>query len=137
MVQHNGRTVEYIEVALDDIAVANRLAHEVLGRSLDELPPQTRRLLLAVDEMVTAESERQKMERSDYRFSRRDVREATGWGDTQLKTHLHRLEELEYLLAHRGGRGQSFIYELVFTRPADGGKPVLSGLIDVKKLGRK
>jgi DNA primase catalytic core len=135
-VEHRGRTVEYIEVALADIAMANRLAHEVLGRSLDELPPQTRRLLLAVDEMVTAECERQKMERSDYRFSRRDVREFTGWGDTQLKTHLHRLEELEYLLIHRGGRGQSIVYELVFTRPKDGGKPVLGGLIDVDKLSK-
>jgi DNA primase catalytic core len=136
-VEHRGRPVEYIEVAISDIAVANRLAHEVLGRSLDELPPQTRRLLMAVDEMVTAECERQKMERADYRFSRRDVRAYTGWGDTQLKIHLHRLEELEYLLIHRGGRGQSIVYELMFTRPADGGKPVLGGLIDIEKLEKK
>jgi DNA primase catalytic core len=136
-VDHRGRAVEYIEVAISDIAVANRLAHEVLGRSLDELPPQTRRLLLAVDEMVTAECQRQKMERADYRFSRRDVRAYTGWGDTQIKIHLHRLEELEYLLIHRGGRGQSIVYELMFTRPSDGGKPVLGGLIDIAKLGGK
>ena len=34
-----------MEVTLDDIETANRLAHEVLGRTLDELPPQTRKLL--------------------------------------------------------------------------------------------
>jgi DNA primase catalytic core len=134
-VEHNGKTIEYIEVALDDIAVANRLTAEVLGRSLDELPPQTRRLLLLVDAMVTAECKRQLIERADYRFSRREVREVTGWGDTQLRLHLGRLEELEYLLAHRGGRGQSFVYELVFTVEGDGSKPVMAGLIDVEKLG--
>jgi DNA primase catalytic core len=133
-VEHRGRELEYIEVTLDDIATANRLAHEVLGRSLDELPPQTRRLLLMIDEYVSGECDRQKMERSDYRFSRRDVRAFTGWGDTQLKIHLHRLEEMEYLLIHRGGRGQSMVYELMFTRPTDGGRPVLGGLIDVEKL---
>jgi len=67
--QHHGRTVEYIEVTMEDIAMANRLAHEVLGRSLDELPPQTRRLLLLVDEMVAKECERLKMERKDFLFS--------------------------------------------------------------------
>jgi len=29
---HHGQALEYIEVTLDDIATANRLAHEVLGR---------------------------------------------------------------------------------------------------------
>jgi DNA primase catalytic core len=141
-VQHNGKRLEYIEVTLDDIAVANRLTAEVLGRSLDELPPQTRRLLLLVDAMVAAECKRQQIERSEYRFSRRDVRAVTGWGDTQLRLHLGRLEELEYLLAHRGGRGQSFVYELVVTLDSnngaiegDGNRPVMAGLIDVEKLG--
>jgi len=134
-VQHNGKRLEYIEVTLDDIAVANRLTAEVLGRSLDELPPQTRRLLLLVNAMVAAECKRQQIERADYRFSRRDVRAVTGWGDTQLRLHLGRLEELEYLLAHRGGRGQSFVYELAFAIEGDGCKPVMAGLIDVEKLG--
>ena len=109
------RTINEAPWTYADLAeMANRLAHEVLGRSLDELPPQTRRLLLLIDEMVREECKRLQMDRGDFRFSRRDIRAFTGWGDTQLKVHLHRLEELEYLLAHRGGRGQSFVYELLF-----------------------
>jgi DNA primase len=131
---HNGKTIQYIEVTIQDIEIANRLAHEVLGRSLDELPPQTRRLLLLIDGMASKECERLKMERTDYRFSRRDVRQFTGWGNTQLKTHLSRLEEMEYLLVHHGGRGQSFVYELMFERSAGDDRPVLPGLIDVEKL---
>ena len=44
-VEHEGKALEYIEVTLADIKTANKLAHEVLGRTLDELPPQTRKLL--------------------------------------------------------------------------------------------
>ena len=132
--EHNGRTLSYIEVEPSDIEMANRLAHEVLGRSLDELPPQTRRLLAEIDAMVASECKQQRLDRNEYRFSRRDVRAHTGWGDTQLKVHLHRLEELEYLAVHRGGRGQSFVYELVFALPADASKPHLPGLISVDKI---
>src|SRR5690606_29918530 len=45
----DGAAVEYVEVLPADIALANRLAHAVLGRSLDELPPQTRRVLSQLD----------------------------------------------------------------------------------------
>jgi DNA primase catalytic core len=132
--QHDGRAVRYIEVSRADVAVANRLAHEVLGRSLDELPPQTRRLVGLVSEMVKEACAKLGVDRQDYRFTRREVRERTGWGNTQLKLHLHRLEELEYLLVHRGGRGQSFVYELLFDAEAHGNAPFLPGLIDVEVL---
>ena len=68
---------------------------------------------------------------SDFRFSRRDVRGLRAWGNTQLKMHLHRLEELEYLLVHHGGRGQSFVYELLFVRGENPTKPRFPGLIQV------
>ena len=81
-----------------------------------------------------ANAQRLKMERADFRFSRRDVRAWSQWGNTVLKKHLGRLEDLEYLLAHRGGRGQSFVYELVFVRGDSPSKPQLPGLIDVYDL---
>jgi DNA primase len=133
-VQHGDRELRYVEVTLDDIALANELAHEVLGRTLDELPPQTRRLLALIVEHVIRECARQQMKRADYRFSRRSLRETTRWGDTQLKIHLARLVELEYLIVHRGGRGQSFEYELVFDGELAGDARHASGLIDVAAL---
>ncbi len=133
-VSHHGQAVQYIEATIEDIAAANALAHEALGRSLDELAPQTRRLLLLIDEMVTEACERLAVERCDHRFSRRQVREFTGWGNTQLRLHFSRLEELEYLLVHRGGRGQSFVYELLYDGQGKDGQPFLCGLIEVEKL---
>jgi DNA primase len=126
-----GKTVEYIEANEQDLAIANRLVNEVLGRSLDELQAHTRRLLLMIDTAVTEECGRLRMERGDFRFTRRDVRAWSAWGDTVLKKHLGRLEDMEYLLAHRGGRGQSFVYELVFIRSEDPAKAQFPGLIDV------
>jgi DNA primase catalytic core len=130
-----GELVEYVEATLDDVALGNRLASEVLGRSLDELPPQTRRLLLHLDELVAAACEKQAIAREELRFSRRDVRRFTGWGDTQLRIHLDRLVSLEYLLVHRGGRGQSFVYELLYAGEGKDGSSFLPGLIDTASLG--
>ena len=106
------KALEYIESTPKDIEMAAELIKQVLGRSLDELPPQTRRMLLLIDDMVRAQCEQLQMERKDFRFSRRDVRRFTGWSDAQVKRHLHKLEELEYLIVHHGGRGQTMVYEL-------------------------
>jgi hypothetical protein len=131
---HRGKNIEYIEVTPEDIAIANRLVDEVLGRSLDELPPQTRKLLWLIEGAVRGECARLKIERGVFRFSRKDVRGWSAWGDTVLKKHLARLEQMEYLLVHRGGRGQSFVYELLFERGDSASKPRLPGLIDVYDL---
>ena len=129
----NERGVEYIEVTLDDIALANRIAHEVLGRSLDELPPQTRRLLTLIDGYVAAECQRQAIGRSDFHFSRRALREAIQWGDSQLKLHLARLVEMEYLVTHRTRTG-GFDFELVYDLGEADGTLRFPGLTDIEQL---
>ncbi len=103
----------YIEVTLDDIALANELAPEVLGRSLDELPPQTRRLLAHIRELM--KSKRQgKGAKTLSTFSRRELRDACGWSLTQVRVHLERLVELEYLAVRHGRIGSQFVYEILF-----------------------
>ena len=131
---HRGRSIEYIEVTPADIALANELANEVLGRSLDELPPQTRHLVEVLGAEIDREATARKMERVDVRFFQRDVRSWTGWTDFQVKVHLRKLVEMEYVLIHRGGRGQSFVYELVYDGRGKDGKPFLPGLINVSEL---
>jgi len=131
--QRGEQRVEYIEVTLEDIALANRIAHEVLGRSLDELPPQTRRLLQLIDQYVKGECQRRVIKRTDLRFSRRGLREAIAWGDTQLRVHLERLVELEYVLAHREGPGGKYVYELVY-EVSDAQRAQVAGLVEVETL---
>ncbi|EKT5601612.1 toprim domain-containing protein [Escherichia coli] len=124
-VEHRGQVVEYIEVTREDIALANRLAHEILGRTLDEMPPQTRKLLTLIQQWVSGSGQA----REAMLFTRKQLRDAVQWGDTQLKIHLARLVEMEYLLVHR--RGLTFCYELLFDGDGNADAAHLCGLIDV------
>ncbi len=129
-----GRGVEYVEVELADIEAANRLADAVLGRSLDELPPQTRRFL---DALHAWARERPRPEGEEpARFTAREAREALGMGASQTKVHLARLVELEYLVAHRGPTGQH-LYELLYAGEGQDGRRFLAGLLDVEALRRE
>jgi len=135
-VEHNGKVIEYIEVKISDISAANKLAHDVLGKTLDELPPQTRKLLKLIQQLVKQECKQNSLEQKDVRFSRKVIREHTGWGNTQIKVHCRRLEDMEYLLTHRGGRGQSFEYELLYSMDKLQDK-TLMGLIETDQLINK
>jgi len=105
-----GRTLEYVPVTLDDIALANELAPEVLGRSLDELPPQTRTVLGHIRTLMRAKREKTK---GVDTFTRRELHGACGWSFTQLRIHLERLIEQEYVAAHCGRMGSQFVYEIL------------------------
>jgi hypothetical protein len=137
-----GRVLEYVEATLEDIALANELAPEVLGRSLDELPPQTRRLLDFIRALVRSrragngtppDARASAGAGASPCFSRRELREACGWSLTQVRVHLERLVELEYLELRHGRLGSSFVYELML----DANTPEAVahiGLIDVETL---
>jgi len=129
----DGESVEYIEVTWADIALANRLSDQVLGKSIEELSPQTRRLLIELHELVRNECDAQELEQAEYRFTRRFIRERLGWGQTQIKLHVDRLIEMEYVLAHRAS-GRRVEYELLYDGRGREGQPTMCGLSDVTTL---
>lgn len=119
-VSHLGQVVRYVEATEGDIQIADRLARVLFGGS-DELPAQTQRVLEAITTMVQQRAQAEGIEVSAVRFTRRDVRQATRCGNTVLKKHFGRLEDLEYLAAHGGGARKKTHYELA-TGPAGEGE---------------
>ncbi|MGH9185554.1 MAG: hypothetical protein ACRD0U_07050 [Acidimicrobiales bacterium] len=74
------------------------------------------------------------MDRAMVRFTRRELREALGWGDTQLKVHLARLVDLELVAAHRAEHGPGFVYELAWHGQGTDGSRFVIGLTDPATL---
>jgi hypothetical protein len=129
--EFKGKTLEYINVTLDDIEKANTIANYVLGRSLDELSPPSKALLKLIQTMV-----KKRTGSEPHHFTRRAIREFSGWSDFQVKTHIKQLEELEYLYTVMGKKGKEYVYELLVPdTPKD--KPFLIGLTDIKQLKEK
>jgi hypothetical protein len=123
---------ECVVTTLGDIETANRLAHHVLGRCLDEMPPQTRRLLGLIQDMEKA---RAAVGGEGGGWRRRDLRDFAKWGDTQLKIHLQRLVELEYILPVRDpDHLQALRYELLFDGDVSAEGPHLPGLVSIEDL---
>jgi hypothetical protein len=100
----NGETVEYVDATENDLALADRLAVGVLMRDTTELPPGTEALLGALSAWTGTDA-----------FTRRQAREALTLGDTQLKVHLRRLVDLEYVTATR--RRGTVCYQLCWSAP--------------------
>ena len=126
--------VDYIEVALGDIALANEMAVEILGRSLDELSGPGRRLLLLIEDLVAGKARARGETAPGVLFTRRELREFARWSDYQIHHYLTQLVGLEYLVPVAGRNGQQFQYRLVWDGQGKDGERFVLGLKTVEEL---
>jgi DNA primase len=135
--EETGVEFEYVEVTLDDIALANELTTAALSRALDELAPPVRGMYEEFRRLCESRAVELSCKADEVQLTRREIREATGWSDWQVRVYCQQLVELEYLSTAGGAQGKRFVYELAFYRPEGDGPPKLRGLVDVDELRRK
>ncbi len=107
-----GKEIEYIEVTPDDIERANALAAEVLCHSLDDLPASSRQLLKLIFKMVTLLADQHQVPLAKVAFTRRMIREHTGWSNWQVRSYLPPLADLEYIVHQSGSRKNRYTYAI-------------------------
>jgi DNA primase catalytic core len=126
--------VEYVEVTLEDIELANELAGEVLKRSLDEVSPPVRGMYREFRALCKKRAEESACRPDQVQLSRREIREATGWSDWQVRTYCQQLADMEYLYAVSGNNGKRFVYELAFYSDDEEEASGMRGLVSVEQL---
>jgi hypothetical protein len=145
--QNDAELGDYLETTLDDIAIANELAHQLFGHSLDDLSQPGRELLRLITDYMAGQRGNatgpkvgagSAMAGGAATFNRRELREAFKWGDTRLRTHLDELVEMEYVVPLSGRFGQTYQYRLVYEpeQHAEGGR-FLAGLKSVEQLRKE
>jgi len=105
----DGQPFQYIEVTSEDVARSDLLMAEVLPRTTDELWPASRRMLAQLEAMTR--------ERPKEKWTRRQIRERTGWSDTQVRMVLGQLVDLEFVWQFGGGQGRRVFYQLAELPP--------------------
>lgn len=132
----------YVEVDLEDIRIANDLTNQILGRSLDELSRPGRDLLMLLDQMVAEMANLSDREagqapsRTTISFTRRDIREFSGWANARVHRYLKELVELEYVLVNSGRNGSTYRYRLAYEGQGKEGEKFVLGLRDVGELAQ-
>lgn len=124
--------VEYVEVTPEDIRLANELAREVLWQSWDELAPPVRGLQQELETLYQRRATELKIDPADLQLTRREIREATGWSDWQVRVYCQRLLEMEYLVMTTAGNGRPCVYQLI--DPGRDDRPQLKDLVEVGLL---
>jgi len=136
----NGQARDYIEVDRDDIRLANELTTELLGQTLDELSRPGYDLLMQLEKMAapkepeTAKGKSIAPRLPGNGFTRRQIREHTGWTQARVHRYLQELVELEYVQVESGRHGQLQTYRLLYDGQGKNGQKFVLGLRPVEEL---
>ena len=104
---------EYIETTLEDITIANELAHYLFAQTLDELSFPSRQLLRLTADYVSHRAAAENKQPAAVEFTRRELREAIKWSEARLRLHLGELIKMEYIQAVSGRFGQRYKHRLL------------------------
>lgn len=136
--KHDPELGDYIETALDDIAIANDLAHQLFGQCQDDLSFPGRELLRLTGDYVLRRAAAEMTDWSEIGFSRRELREALRWSEARLRLHLGELLRLEYVGSTSGRFGQRYQHRLLIDPgEIDLGGQFVPGIKSVQQLGRE
>jgi len=127
--------IEYVEVELSDIALANELAEEILGKAMDELAPPVRGMFEAITKACREKAAELKIKTEDVQLTRREIREMTAWSDWQVRMYCQKLVEMEYLFAVQAMNGKPSVYQLA--RDEESQTNTLRGLTSVDELKKR
>lgn len=108
----------YIETTEEDIAAVLEIANEVLCQSIDDLSKLCRELLGYIHTLVEEKHGVEKLDNPDLerwqvRFTRKELKDLSGWSRWHLEEHLKELVEAGYIAERMGRRGQRYAYSLV------------------------
>ncbi|MDD5342919.1 MAG: hypothetical protein PHW12_00710 [Smithella sp.] len=116
----DGSKMEFVQATQKDVDLALDLGRVVFVRNVDDVSPTGRTLLGEIikqvkgkyDDMKSLEPNKSLL-LSEIPFTRKELREATGWSETQIRQNIEPLVELGYLGKLTGRHGSTFRYVLL------------------------
>ena len=117
---------KYIEVEKKDIELASKIFIQVMGWSIDELKPPSRKLLKDVVLLCR--------EKGSLLFTRKELREKYKWDNATLHRHLNMLIELDYVQGKTIANGLRHQYELIYDGDGESKEKFVLGLKDSEKI---
>ena len=102
------------------------------GRLRDDIPAKSRELLNSIMELLAADTI--EGENIEATFTRKDLRNWTGWPDSTLRKFIKPLEEEQYLTIQEGGTGGK---PIIYSNKVEKWTPVSTGLLSYEELSEK